>query len=620
MSDAVELIRQVLGIHSLDPDLALTVLETALEREVDPLHYCATVLGISDAALMERAAGWLGLAFYPKVPSHLEGQLAPLHLEALRDVRLVRLKVLDRDVAFCAPDFLGLLRLKSALGRHPELARCLCLVPERSLRSYLVRGAGGALIDSARQNLTRRWPRAAAQLELTRGARSAFVLAIAVLVGLILMAPYVSQLWLLPFAVLLLVVPALVRIAALAVPADDPPPASERGDDADLPVYSVLIPLRDEAAMVPQLAKAMLALNYPADKLDVIFVVEASSGTTVQAVQAQLGYPQFSLVVVPDALPRTKPKALDFALPLCRGEFVVIFDAEDTPHPDQLWCVAQRFRDAPQLQCVQARLLIDNGSENWLTALFAGEYAGLFTVLLPALARWGLPMPLGGTSNHFRISTLRRMGGWDAFNVTEDADLGMRLARLHHAVETIDVPTAEEAPTQLGSWMAQRSRWMKGWMQTFIVHNRSPRLLLRHAGLGRMLAFEIMILSMILAPILHVGFIATLLARWVLGVAPWAHGWDLWSLLYLAIFLLGYGSAVATTWAGLQRSGRRELLLVQLLLPFYWLLTAAATLRALHELTNRPFYWSKTRHRPVSRGYTRPMRPARRAWQLFAGR
>ncbi|WP_172122441.1 glycosyltransferase [Devosia sp. 919] len=620
MSDAVELIGQVLGNACLDASMARAILETALEREVDPLHYCATVLGVSDAALMERAAAWIGLAFYPKVPSHLEGQLQPLRLEALRDVRLVRLKVLDRDVAFCAPDFLGLLRLKAALRQHPELARYLCLVPERSLRSYLVRGAGRALIDSARQNLSRRWPRAAAQLELTAGARSAFVLGVVMLVALVLMAPYVSQLYLLPFAILMLVVPALVRIAALAVTPHEAPQSSERGNDADLPVYSVLIPLRDEAAMVPQLAEAMAALNYPPDKLDIIFVVEASSTTTVEAVQAQLHHPQFSLVAVPDAAPRTKPKALDFALPLCRGEFVVIFDAEDTPHPDQLWRVAHRFRDAPQLQCVQARLVIDNGTENWLTALFAGEYAGLFTVVLPALSRWGLPMPLGGTSNHFRVDTLRSMGGWDAFNVTEDADLGMRLARLHHAVETIDIGTVEEAPTQLGTWMAQRSRWMKGWMQTFIVHNRDPRLLLRHAGLGRTLAFELMILSMIIAPLLHVGLLATLLARWLLGVSPWASGWDFWSLLYLGIFALGYGSAVATTWAGLRRLERDDLLLVQLLLPFYWLLSAAATLRALHELTNRPFHWSKTRHRPVSRNRLRLPAPARTGWQLFAGR
>ncbi|MDB5621510.1 MAG: glycosyltransferase [Devosia sp.] len=620
MSDAVELIRSVLGDACSDEAAARDILDAAFEREVDPLHYCATVLHTGDAKVMERAAGWAGLAFYPQVPSHLQGQLEPLHLDALREIRLVRLRVLDRDVAFCAPDFLGMLRLKSALVQHPDLARCLCLVPERSLRDYLVRASGAALIDGARQNLARRWPNAAAQLELTAGARSAFVLAILVLVALVLMAPYVSQLWLLPFALLLLVLPAVVRLAALLVPLPAQTQSSAHGDDAGLPVYSVLIPLRDEAAMVPQLALAMSSLNYPKDKLDIIFVVEASSLSTVQAVEAQLHHPYFSLVAVPDALPRTKPKAMDFALPLCRGEYVVIFDAEDTPHPDQLWRAANRFRDAPQLQCIQARLLIDNGAENWLAALFAGEYAGLFTVLLPALARWGLPMPLGGTSNHFRISTLREIGGWDAFNVTEDADLGIRLARLRHVVETIDLPTLEEAPTQLHAWMAQRSRWMKGWMQTFIVHNRNPRLLLKQAGWRRTIAFEIMILSMIIAPILHVGLLGTILGRWLLGVSPWGLGWDMWSTLYLAIFALGYGSAVVTTWVGLRRSGRGDLLMLQLLLPVYWLLLAGATLRALHELTNRPFYWAKTRHRPVARGGLRLLQPARPTQRLFASR
>lgn len=146
-------------------------------------------------------------------------------------------------------------------------------------------------------------------------------------------------------------------------------------------------------------------------------------------VQARLGDPRVSLVTVPDAAPRTKPKALDYALPLCKGEHVVVYDAEDIPDPDQLWKAALRFREQPDLACQQARLLIDNGHRGWLAALFAAEYAALFSVLLPALARWRLPIPLGGTSNHFRVATLRQIGGWDAFNVTEDADLGMRLAR-----------------------------------------------------------------------------------------------------------------------------------------------------------------------------------------------
>ncbi|MGB3337467.1 MAG: glycosyltransferase family 2 protein [Devosia sp.] len=328
------------------------------------------------------------------------------------------------------------------------------------------------------------------------------------------------------------------------------------------------------------------------------FVVEARSTETVAAVRAGVGDPRFSLVTVPDAMPRTKPKALDFALPLCRGDYVVVFDAEDVPDPDQLWKAALRFRDADELVCLQAQLVIDNGRRNWLTALFAGEYAGLFLVLLPALARWRLPMPLGGTSNHFRIQALRQLGGWDAYNVTEDADLGVRLARRRLRVDVLASATREAAPTHLLAWMGQRTRWMKGWMQTFIVHNRDPARLLAEMGLLAMLAFEALLLGMIVAPVLHCGFLLVLLIRWLLGMG----GLDsaIWTVFYIAVLGLGYGSALAMTTLGLLRLGKGGLLPGQWLLPAYWLLIGLATIRAAHELLTRPFYWFKSPHRPAA--------------------
>jgi len=315
-------------------------------------------------------------------------------------------------------------------------------------------------------------------------------------------------------------------------------------------------------------------------------------------VRARLGDPRFSLVPVPDAVPRTKPKALDFALPLCQGEHVVVFDAEDVPDPDQLWKAALRFRDAPDIVCLQAQLAIDNGRENWLAALFTGEYAGLFTVLLPALARWRLPMPLGGTSNHFRIQALRELGGWDAYNVTEDADLGVRLARRRLRVDMLASATREAAPTQLLAWLGQRTRWMKGWMQTFIVHNRDPGRLMAEMGLPTMLVFEALLLGMIVAPILHCGFLVVLAIRWSMGLGSFDSA--IWTVFYIAVLLLGYGSALAMTALGLQRLGRTRLLPAQWLLPAYWLLIGLATIRAAHELLTRPFYWFKSPHRPAS--------------------
>ncbi|HEV7344353.1 MAG TPA: glycosyltransferase family 2 protein [Devosia sp.] len=602
MSDALALTKAILAQTDADNDAeALQVLDTALEREVDVMRYCASTLGLGADVVMQRAAAWAGYAFYHRVPRGLQGKAEPTRLEALATTSVFRVPVLDRELAFAAPEFFDVIRLKHRLASAPHLRNLLCLVPEPALREFLTMAAAPALIDAARQNLARRWPYASAHLELTRMARVGFVTAMALLVSMLLLAPFVAQAWLLPLACGMLVVPAAIRLGAVFMPLRREAVA-RRPPDEELPVYSVLIPLHNEAQMVPQLFRAMQALDYPAERLDIKFVVEANSSDTVAAVRAKLGDPRFSLVVVPDALPRTKPKALDFALPLCRGDYVVVFDAEDVPDPDQLWKAALRFREAPDIVCLQAQLVIDNGRRHWLAALFAGEYAGLFLVLLPALARWHLPMPLGGTSNHFDLKTLRELGGWDAYNVTEDADLGIRLARRRLRVEVLNSATREAAPTHLHSWLGQRTRWMKGWMQTFIVHNRDPQRLRQEMGLPATLAFEALLLGMIVAPVLHCGFVLVLTVRWIFGMA----GMDsaIWTLLYLAVLGLGYGSALLMTASGLKRLGKLDLLAAQALLPVYWLLMGMATIRAAHELLARPFYWFKSPHRPATAAVT----------------
>lgn len=597
MSDAVALIKAILADVGQDDAMALEFLERALVREVDVLLYCATELGLHPATVMERAAQWAGYAFFETVPGSLVARVEPTRLEALADVRMFRGQLLDRDVAFVAPDFLGVIRLRHRLRLAPHLHRSICFVPEQALRDYLTEAAAPALIDGARQNLARHWPYASAQLELTRGVRWSFMAGLALLLAMLLAAPYFAPLWLLPVSFCFLLAPAAIKLAAIASPRVEPRPA-RRPSDEELPIYSVLLPLRNEADMVRQLFVAMAGLDYPTSRLDIKFVVEASSEETVAAVRAGLGDPRFSLVVVPDAAPRTKPKALDFALPLCRGAHVVVFDAEDRPDRDQLWKAVVRFREAPDIVCLQAPLVVDNGAQNRLTALFAGEYAGLFNVLLPALARWCWPMPLGGTSNHFRIEVLRDLGGWDAFNVTEDADLGMRLARRRLRVEMLDAVTYEAAPAQFRTWMGQRTRWMKGWMQTFIVHNRDPGRLREEMGWPGFMAFQLLVLSMILAPILHCGYGLLMLGLWLAGHG----GWDgsPWGIYYLALLILGYGSTLAMTGLGLMRVGCTRLLFCQCLLPFYWLLMGVATLRAARELLIAPFYWFKSPHCPVA--------------------
>lgn len=480
------------------------------------------------------------------------------------------------------------------------------------MRDYLAQSSSQALIQSARQTLARKWPFATAQLALTRAVRYGFIALFTLLLALVLAAPYLAQGLLLPLAVCVLIGPSLIRLAALRTPVRRGR-RPRRPPDAELPIYSVLIPLRDEKAMVPQLFAAMKRLDYPPERLDIKFVVETRSPGTIEAVEQRLGDARFSIVRVVDAKPYTKPKAINYALPLCKGDFVVVFDAEDIPDPDQLWKAALRFRQSPELGCLQARLVIANGHTSLLAALFAGEYAGLFGVLLPALANWRLPMPLGGTSNHFRIEALREIGGWDAFNVTEDADIGMRLARLRMGVDTLDSRTREAAPTRLRPWLGQRTRWMKGWMQTFIVHNLDPKSLVREMGWGATLGFEVLVLGLITSPILFLGFLVVTLLETLRGLPPWTD-WVGWAALYGGFLALGIGSALAVTLVGLRRANKSDLLWAQALLPLYWALIGIATLRAAVELARQPFHWFKSPHTPYvpqpdSAGAAIPARP-----------
>ena len=615
MSEAASLMHAVLG-PAYSRDEARLMLDEALCSEVDPLHWCAVHAGHHQAEIMRRAAAWLGLTYYDVVPRIAKADVAPARLEALGEVRMFRLSLLGRDVAFAAPDFFGVLRLKAAYAANPQLRTSLCLVPEPALRALLVEAAEAALIDGARQNLARSWPFAAAQLDLSRPLRWSFAIGLVLLAAAALTAPLTGEPWLLPFWLVLVVLPTLLRFCALMTPAPRPRPFAAIAD-ADLPVYSILVPLRDEANMVDQLANSLSRLDYPPEKLQILFVVESRSPDTIAAVRRRLGDVRFALTVVPDALPRTKPKALDFALPFCHGEFVVVYDAEDLPEPGQLRRVVAQFRHDADLHCIQARLVIGNGRQGFLPALFAGEYAGLFTVLLPAFARWHAVMPLGGTSNHFRLETLRGLGGWDAYNVTEDADLGVRLARRRLRTATSTSYTVEDAPRTLKPWLGQRTRWMKGWMQTFMVHNRRPLRLLADLGLWRFALFQVTLLGMLLAPLLHTAFVLLLLWTLLNGLPP-GMAFDAWLAACMAVLVLGHGTAIATNLVGLARTRQRGLVRQQLLLPVYWLLIAWATLRALAEFVRHPFRWFKTPHetRTTARSGPSPV-PVSRSRRAF---
>lgn len=383
---------------------------------------------------------------------------------------------------------------------------------------------------------------------------------------------------------------ALTRLAAAATPrlARAAPPIPDR----DLPRYTVIAPLYREAAIAPDLVAALRALDYPRDRLQALIVLESDDSETWDALAA-LPLPAFiQVLAAPPGYPRTKPRACNIALERATGELVTIYDAEDRPHPGQLREAAARFAVAPpRLACLQAPLRID-ADPRLLPAQFALEYAVQFEVLLPALARIGAPFPLGGTSNHFRASVLRAVGGWDSWNVTEDADLGFRLAAEGYTMDLLDRPTFESAPETLADWIPQRTRWVKGYMQTFGVQSRQ----LPHWRTGAAAAFAVTLGSAIVAAILHGPLIAWALVATVLGLAEDGRPWLGWSDgLLLAIGWAGAGFAGIV---GLRRAGLpirpRDLLF----LPLYWPLHSLAAGHALFQLFDRPFHWDKTPHAP----------------------
>jgi cellulose synthase/poly-beta-1,6-N-acetylglucosamine synthase-like glycosyltransferase len=596
VSESAELIAAVLEGLRLDEAQPEAVLAAAEALGVDPLDYCSHRFGLGAVETLRRAAGWAELAFSPVVPN--TGDHAAFHhIDSFGTVRSIREPLFDRQVTYLAPGFGDLLHLRAYAKRHPDIRRTTCIVPAGAIRTALARVSAEELLTESRQRLARRWPFALAHLDVGAAALTIFFSVAAVLVGLAALAPLIATLAVMPLLTALLLVPSLMRLGAILVPQQPPDQvAAPALADHDLPVYSVLVPLRDEATMVPQLGGALRALDYPPEKLDIKFVVEAQSAGTIDAVLKLLDDPRFELITVPDAPPRTKPKALDYALPFVRGQHVVIYDAEDLPDPHQLRLAAARFAAEPDLDCLQAELMIDNGAENAFTSLFAGEYAGQFAVLMPALVRWGLPVPLGGTSNHFTARALREAGGWDAFNVTEDADLGVRLARLRYRTAMLASYTYEEAPIGLRAWLNQRTRWMKGWAQTFIVHNRRPGRLLADLGWRNFLGLELWLGSLILSPLLHTVFVASILVEVLATGEPPFMPFGPAAALALTIFVLGYGGSFAVTLVGLRRTGQRHLLFIQALLPLYWLLHSVATIQAGWQLVRRPHFWAKTPH------------------------
>ena len=385
------------------------------------------------------------------------------------------------------------------------------------------------------------------------------------------------------------------------------------GED-ELPVFTVLVPMYKEPAMLPMLAQSLRALDYPLGKLDIKLVLEASDHETIE-VASKLGLEgMFEVIRVPPSHPQTKPKACNFALQFARGEFLVIYDAEDRPEPDQLRKVVATFRkSSPNTACLQCSLSYFNSGENWLTRMFTLDYGLWFDQMLPGLERLNIPIPLGGTSNHFKIEVLRELHAWDPFNVTEDADLGVRLTQKGYRVGVVDSTTFEEASCHAGNWIRQRSRWMKGYMQTFLVHTRRPLHLMRTIGPLGFLGFVFFIGGTVLSGLFNPLF-WLLYVGWLIAAVTGFEAVFPEPLLFLSLFnlLAGNGALIFLNMLAPIRRGWLDLIPYSLTAFGYWVIISIAAYRGLWQLLRNPFYWEKTQH-GVSKHVVRELAQAQEA-------
>ena len=485
-------------------------------------------------------------------------------------------------------------------SRLSAQARGCCPVARADARAFsraMQRAWAERIARRAETALAEEQPAFSAHRRLSTGQRELLVMAVLVLMLLLAFTPWALVVTLSVVFSLFYLLQAALHISAARVQPMLPRPRL-LGDE-ELPVYTVLVPLFRETRILPQLLRALARLDYPPHKLDIkLLLEEEDSGT--QEHLARLVLPDnVEVLTVPRGAPRTKPRALNYGLAFARGDLITIYDAEDVPHPGQLRLAASMFAQLPEkVACLQAPLAWYNARAGFFTRMLAVEYAAHFHVILPWLQALRLPLPLGGTSNHFRRRVLLKAGGWDPFNVTEDADLGLRLARKGYRVGVLPLlGTLEEACEDYLCWRNQRARWIKGWLQTFLVHQRTPVRMWREAGMGGYFVLYGLLGAGVFGALLHPLFVAltlaTLLSQDFLADGPLRT----WLLAQgLVVFAAGYAAAFFSAMQGLARTRQKWLRPWLICLPVYWLLISLAAWLALWDFIRRPHHWRKTDH------------------------
>lgn len=368
--------------------------------------------------------------------------------------------------------------------------------------------------------------------------------------------------------------------------------------DAELPRYTILVPAYNEPEVVGDLLAAMSRLEYPADKVEVLLLLEEDDEVTIAAASEYADSETVTIVLVPPGEPRTKPKACNFGLQFATGEIVTIYDAEDEPEPLQLRRVVAAFARAPrEVVCVQSKLAFHNSHQNLLTGWFTAEYNLWFGYLLPGMMRTESPIPLGGTSNHLRRTVLEEIGAWDPFNVTEDADLGLRIHALGYRTAVLDSTTLEEANSDPINWIRQRSRWYKGYLQTWLVHIRRPVRMWRSVGPRSFIRLTLVLAGTPVIAVLNLLFwLITVL--WFLGQPAVVGAVFPWFVYFPALvaLILGNGVTLYMNLLALREDDRADLIVPALTVSAFFVMMSVAAAKGVYQLIRNPSYWEKTFH------------------------
>jgi cellulose synthase/poly-beta-1,6-N-acetylglucosamine synthase-like glycosyltransferase len=364
-------------------------------------------------------------------------------------------------------------------------------------------------------------------------------------------------------------------------------------DDWEWPMYSILLPLyREKKETIENLLSSMKNLSYPSEKIDLKVLVHEGDAETINAVNSLKNvYVPFEIIEVPRGDVRSKPNTCNFGLAKAMGKYLTIYDAEDIPEKYQLKKAVRAFESLPEeYVSLQSALNYYNKRENFLTKCFSVEYSMWYDFTIRAINKLQLFFPLGGNSNHFKTKFLKEIGGWDAYNVTEDADLGVVIGRSGYRIAFLESITEEEAPMSFKAWIKQRTRWMKGFMMTFCNHIANPYKLYKDLGSKNFIIFFVFVffsfLSFLLVPFLHI----LVLVLYLYDDESWRN------FLFNNWVVVSSFLTIGIYWIVIAKNKVRGSFLNSFLFPFYWILHSIASLLALIELVTKPFYWDKTEH------------------------